>query len=246
MYSVVLVDDEKWVRTALKWTIQKTGLPLAVTHECSNGLEALDWLRGNTTDLVMTDIRMPVMDGMTLVREIRKRCADAQDIIIISVHDDFAFVQQALREGVRDYLLKPVEANDLSDCLQKWMKRRQKETRAVEPEPEPAGLSPVKKVIRYIETTSPGQITLAEAAKRVHMNACYLSQLFKQEMDMNFMDYVTDLRIREAKRLLTNTSLRVSEIADRLGYADIAYFSNLFKKHTGSTPSEYRAAGKRN
>ena len=245
MYSILLVDDEKWVRTALKWTIKKTGLPVEVLHECTNGLGAMDWLRANPVDLVLTDIRMPVMDGMMLISEIRQRYADAQSVIIISVHDDFCFVQQALREGVRDYLLKPVEDDAMSECLKKWIESRQKEAVVPQSDPDPAELSPVKKVLRYIDTTPPGQVTLAEAAKRAHLNSSYLSQLFKQEMDVNFMDYVTDLRIKEAKRLLKNTNLRITEITDRLGYADIAYFSNLFKKNTGTTPSEYRAAGKR-
>lgn len=241
MTSILLVDDEKWVRIALKWTIEKTGLPLQVAHECSNGLEALDWLRHHSADLVMTDIRMPVMDGMTLVREIRQRCVDAQDIIIISVHDEFQFVQKALREGVRDYLLKPVEVEDMKACLGKWLARKT----AVQTLPQQAKsdtdvLSTVQKVLRYIETTPPGEITLAEAAKYVHMNACYLSQLFKQEMNINFVDYVTETRMKEAKRLLTTTSLRISEVADRLGYADVAYFSNIFKKTSCMTPSEYR------
>lgn len=241
MNSILLVDDEKWVRIALKWTIEKTGLPLQVAHECSNGLEALDWLRHHSADLVLTDIRMPVMDGMTLVREIRQRCVNAQDIIIISVHDEFQFVQKALREGVRDYLLKPVEVEDMKACLAKWLARKT----AVQNQPQQAKpdsdvLSTVQKVLRYIETTPPGEITLAEAAKYVHMNACYLSQLFKQEMNINFVDYVTEARMKEAKRLLTTTSLRISEVADRLGYADVAYFSNIFKKTSCMTPSEYR------
>ena len=240
MHSILLVDDEKWVRVALRWTIERSGLPVKVAGECSNGLEALDWLRSNPVDLVLTDIRMPVMDGMNLVREIRQRCLDAQDIIIISVHDEFQLAQNALREGVFDYLLKPVELADMTACLQKWMdKRRRVQTPAEQPQ-DIKSLSPVKQVLHYIETTPPGEITLADAARKVHMNACYLSQLFKQEMKRNFVDYVTELRIKEAKRLLAQTSLRVSEIADRLGYADIAYFSNIFKKITGETPTDYR------
>jgi YesN/AraC family two-component response regulator len=101
-------------------------------------------------------------------------------------------------------------------------------------------LSPVDQVIQYIEKTPPGEVTLGDAAKRVHMNASYLSQLFKHQMNINFVDYVTELRIKEAKKLLCNTSLRVSEIADRMGYSDVAYFCTIFKRMTGCTPSEYR------
>ena len=244
MNSILLVDDEKWVRIALKWTIEKTELPFQVVHECSNGLEAIDWLREHKADLVLTDIRMPVMDGMALVREIRQGGKD-QDIVIISVHDEFQFVQKALREGVRDYLLKPVQVEDMKTCLTKWLEQRAAMRKPEERPTETIELSPVQRVLRFIETAPPGEVTLAEAAKHVHMNACYLSQLFKQEMNINFVDYVTGIRVKQAKRLLASTCLRVSEVADRLGYADVAYFSNIFKKHTGTTPTEYRSkAGK--
>ena len=70
MKKILLVDDERWVRTALKWTINKLNLPLQVIHECENGLEALDWIKQNDVDLVLTDIRMPIMDGLSFVKEL--------------------------------------------------------------------------------------------------------------------------------------------------------------------------------
>lgn len=240
MNRILLVDDEKWVRSALKWTVEKTGLPVSVIHECANGLEALEWLQHNKADLVLTDIGMPLMDGITLVSELRRK-SPSPDVVIISVYDDFPFVQKALRSGVRDYLLKPVQPEDMHQCLTKWLRERKPAGELLPIQSEAASFSPIiQKVLHYIETTPPRLITLTEAAKSIPMNACYLSQLFKQEMNLNFVDYVTEIKIAEAKRLLTATSLRISEVADRLGYADIAYFSNTFKKVTGVTPSEYR------
>jgi YesN/AraC family two-component response regulator len=242
MYKVLLIDDEKWVRAALRWTLEKTGLSFRVVQECENGLEALDWLKTNQVDLVFTDVSMPVMDGLSFVKMLRQQ-SEKPDVIIISVHEEFQYVQQALRHGVADYLLKPVELVDLTACLEKWLQQnaRQQEPQLKKVE-EAAGLflSTVDQVIKYIQETPPGEVTLADAAKRVHMNASYLSQLFKQRMNMNFVDYVTEQRIKEAKKLLCNTSLRVSEISHRMGYSDVAYFCTIFKKITGRTPSEHR------
>ncbi|UUZ90574.1 AraC family transcriptional regulator [Paenibacillus sp. P25] len=95
-------------------------------------------------------------------------------------------------------------------------------------------------MLRIIHESLPGDITLSEVAARVHLNPSYLSQLFKQEMNRKFSDYVAEARMEEAKRLLSWTSLRISEIADRLGYADISYFSGSFKKWTGRTPLDFR------
>ena len=233
--TILLVDDERWVRAALKWTIEHTDLPFQVVHECSNGKEAVDWLKSNQVDLVLTDIRMPVMDGLTLAKAV-KTIRKTADVIIISVHDDFSMVQQALREGVFDYLLKPVETDQLQSCLCNWLDRRG----AIEPaKTEQASL--LEKAIAFIASKMPGDVTLSDTAKHVHVNSCYLSQMFKQQTGVNFVDYVADLRIREAKKMLTTTSLRIADIAERLCFADVSYFSTQFKKHTGFTPTEYRA-----
>lgn len=242
MTTILIVDDEKWVRSALKWTVEQTGLPVKVVGECSNGLEALDWLKENQVDLVLADITMPVMNGLTFLEELRQ-ANNEQSVIFITVNEEFGCVQQALRAGAFDYLLKPVETEPLAACLNKWLSRRQKALKAQAPAAPPIPneqLSPVEQVLRYIESLPPGQVTLAEAAKHVHMNPSYLSQLFKQQNGTNFIDYVTKLRLREAKRLLTSTTLRISEIAERLGYSDLAYFTNIFKKSCHITPSEYR------
>jgi YesN/AraC family two-component response regulator len=242
MKKILLVDDERWVRTALKWTINKLNLPLLVIHECQNGLEALDWIKMNEVDLILTDIRMPVMDGLALVKELSS-LNGAYEVIVISVHDEFQFVQQAMRSGVTDYLLKPIEENEIKVCLEKWLNKKSNEgnkSKQMLAEKENLPLSTIDRILDYIEKTPLDQITLKEAAETIHINPSYLSQLFKQQLNKKFVDYITELRIEESKRLLQNTTLRMSEIAERVGYSDLAYFSNNFKRIVGSSPSEYR------
>ena len=107
-------------------------------------------------------------------------------------------------------------------------------------EKESLPLSTIERVMEYIKNTPLDQITLKETAESIHINPSYLSQLFKQQLNKKFVDYITELRIEESKRLLENTSLRMSEIAERVGYSDLAYFSNNFKKVVGNSPSEFR------
>src|SRR3954452_11517835 len=126
--NILLVDDERWVRTALKWTINKLNLPLHVAHECKNGLEAFDWIKQYDVDLVLTDIRMPIMDGLSFVKELES-LKQKPDVIVISVHDEFQFVQEALRSGVTDYLLKPIEDDDLKITLEKWLDKQKEGTK---------------------------------------------------------------------------------------------------------------------
>ncbi len=240
MKTILLVDDERWVRKTLIWTIDQLNLPIQVVHECGNGLEALDWVKENDVDLILTDIRMPVMDGIQLVKEI-SALNKTLDVVVISVHDEFQFVQQALRSGVQDYLLKPIDEEELRVCFEKWLEKRKgigDNGDSVMDDDLPA--STIEKVLEYISKTSISQVNLKDAANHVHMNPSYLSQLFKQQLNKKFVDYVTEIKIQEGKKLLANTTLRMSEIAERLGYADVAYFSNNFKKITGFSPSDYR------
>ncbi|MFC4104256.1 response regulator transcription factor [Paenibacillus xanthanilyticus] len=243
MPSIVLVDDERWVRTALRKVIERSDSPYQVVKECANGQEALDWLDYHEADVVMTDVKMPVMDGLTLVQQLRER-PKPPEVVMISGYDDFQFVQFALRAQVVDYLLKPVEVDDMRKCLETIRARRSAGGMSEEPAPAKAEKereeSPIKLAVRYIQEALPGDVTLQEVAAKVHLNPSYLSQLFKQQMKMNFIDYVLEQRMERANQLLSRTTLRISEIAERVGYSDLAYFSNTYKRITGMTPSEYR------
>lgn len=238
MRSILLVDDGRWDRMAIKRKIERTGLPFMILHECSNGLEALDWLKLNSVDLILSEIRMPVMDGLTLMNQINTMRLKIP-IIIISSYDDFYYVKQSLRAGVLDYLLKPVEVWEMKSCLENYMKLNVKSHEKA-PKKDPLEMSLVEQVIEFIKSKPPGEITLAETAAAVHLNPSYLSQLFKQRMSQTFLDYVLQLRMDEAEWLLVHTSLKISEIAMRLGYADLSYFSNAFKRIKRKSPSEYR------
>jgi two-component system response regulator YesN len=243
MYKVVLADDEKWVRLVLRNVVEQTGLPFEIVHECANGLEALDRIQHQATDLVISDVKMPVMDGIALAEQMSKLPVS---LILVSGYDEFQLAQQAIRYGVKDYLLKPVEVEAMTDCLNRWITVREQLSEAQEADARNADvdqLSSIERVQHYIRSNLSQDITLTGAAARVHLNPSYLSQLFKQQTGTKFVDYLVEMRMEEAKKLLLKTALRVSEIAERLGYCDIAYFSNTFKKISGCSPLEYRKSG---
>ncbi|MCM3630447.1 response regulator [Paenibacillus glycanilyticus] len=241
-YSVLVVEDERWVRVVLREVLRETGLPFQIVQECTNGLEALDWLQGHTADIVLADVKMPVMDGVSFIERLAG-LKDSPSVVFISGYDDFQAARKALRCGVIDYLMKPVEAEELAGTLGKWMKEQERKREATQspaaPSSEEGQSEIMERVLRLIHER-PGHVSLNGIAAQVHMNASYLSQYFKQHTGRNFTDYVAGLRLEEAKMLVARTSLRISEIAERLGYSDIAYFSNTFKKTTGKSPLDFR------
>ena len=245
MYKVILVDDERWVRVVLRKAVEQTKLPFEIVQECANGLEAMDALQKYSADLVISDVKMPVMDGIALAEQMTQVSAN---LILVSGYDDFQLAQQAIRYGVKDYLLKPVEMEAMADCLGRWMQDRTSKTArrlADSPLIGTDELSAIEQVQQFISSNLSRDISLTDAAALVHLNPSYLSQLFKQQTGGKFVDYVIEMRMEEARKLLIKTSLRVSEIAERLGYGDISYFSSTFKKLTGCSPLEYRKCGGR-
>ncbi|BFT73483.1 helix-turn-helix domain-containing protein [Paenibacillus sp. P36] len=241
MYKIILADDEKWVRVVLRKAVEQTKLPVTIVQECANGLEALDAVQKHAADLVISDVKMPIMDGIGLAEQMAAMTAN---LVLVSGYDDFQFAQKAIRYGVKDYLLKPVETEAMADCLERWIQSRALlAAGGMSGSLETAEMSVIEQVQQFVAANLAKDITLTDAAALVHLNPSYLSQLFKQQTGGKFVDYVILMRMEEAKRLLIKTSLRVSEIAERLGYGDIAYFSNTFKKLTGSSPLEYRKSG---
>lgn len=245
MYKVILVDDERWVRVVLRKAVEQTKLPFEIVQECANGLEAMDALLEHSADLVISDVKMPIMDGIALAEQMTQISAN---LILVSGYDDFQLAQKAIRFGVKDYLLKPVEMEAMADCLGRWMQDRTMKTArrlADSPLIGTDELSAIEQVKQFISSNLSRDVSLTDAAALVHLNPSYLSQLFKQQTGGKFVDYVIEMRMEEAKKLLIKTSLRVSEIAERLGYGDISYFSSTFKKLIGCSPLEYRKCGGR-
>ncbi|MDF2647538.1 MAG: two component transcriptional regulator, AraC family protein [Paenibacillus sp.] len=116
MYKVLIVDDEIMIKRSLSKLISECPFGFEVLGEADDGSEALTICEMLRPDLLITDISMPVMDGLELIREVRRRKWD-MDVIIISGYDDFAYAQQALRQGVTDYLLKPIKEEQLYELL---------------------------------------------------------------------------------------------------------------------------------
>jgi two-component system response regulator YesN len=128
LYSVILVDDEMFTRMGLRNLINWESCGFRVIGEADNGEDALEIVRRDRPDLVITDIRMPVMDGLELIRLVREdESLAGTAFIIVSGYDDFAYAQKAVRYGVVDFILKPVDDRELEGVLKKLAERLDRE-----------------------------------------------------------------------------------------------------------------------
>lgn len=241
MNKVLLVEDEQVIRQGLKRLMEEVIGGWKVIGEADNGQAALELLKGVTPDLIVTDIRMDGMNGIELIQKIRSRLHNV-DIIIISGHADFEYAQKAIKYGVSDYILKPVDRVELALILEQLKRRRsdstdQSDIQSVE---DNTGRNIIRQVKQLVISQLDQDISLQSIAEQVHLNHQYLSTLFKTETGQNFSEFVTQSRMERAKELLKTTNMKVYEIASLSGYLSSKHFMAVFKQIVGVTPTEYR------
>ncbi|MEK4524171.1 DNA-binding response regulator [Paenibacillus sp. BGI2013] len=249
MYKVLLVEDETVIRQGLRELIVQVSSQFQVTGEASSGTEALDFLRCEVPDVLITDIRMREMDGLTLVSKARDMYPELL-MLIISGYGEFEYARRAMGFGVLNYLLKPIDRYELALCIQKIQllldRRYGISTLSI---PEPSGKTEhaagdTRKIIRdvkeHIKQHPDGDLRLQTIADLVNLNPTYLSQLFKNEIGINYSEYITEARMERAKWLLINTGLKIYDVARLSGHQSPKHFMLVFKQQVGWTAGEYR------
>ena len=238
---ILLVDDEYYVRQSLLRRIRNLeNEDFKVIGEAENGEEALDMLRKHDIQLVITDIRMPVMDGLDLTRKILEQYPHILTVILTG-YADFEYARKALRYGAFDYLLKPVSEESLDNLLSRARTRLSELYELPEDERNNmSGEEYVQLAIRYLNEHYMEDIDISLMASELGFHSAYLTRLFGRYAGVTPLKYLTNLRIQEAKRLLLDTSLPISVVGERVGYPDQFHFSKTFRKATGVNPSAFR------
>ncbi len=235
--TVLLVDDEPLVRSNLRYALGRLAIPTRIVGEADNGEDALALYHATLPDVVITDIRMPQMDGLDLIERIRRTDRSTR-IIIVSGYADFEYARRAMGRDVTHYLLKPVKASELEAALVDCAS-------GLEPRYGAEVLSESDQLVAYIEAHHNEPLTLDLLAEKFSFNPKYLSSLVKNKVGVGFSDFLVQLRIKKAAELLTRTGLDIKTIAARVGYDDPQYFHRVFKKTTGHTPAQFRRESER-
>lgn len=230
MKEALIVEDEAIISQGLSVLLEKVFGGFQVTVARS-GEEGLACVRQRLPHLIITDIRMGGMDGLTFISKVRQ-ITEEVPIIILSGHSDFDYVRTALRFGIADYLLKPVNRTELSESISKLFKSS--ENAKLETSKK------VKKILKYIEDQLSQEITLKQIADHVDLHPQYIGQLFKSELDQTFTDYVKEERLKRAKKLLKESQLKVYEVAHLSGFKSPKHFMTIFKQEVNMTPIQYR------
>jgi two-component system response regulator YesN len=252
MTKVLIVDDEKYVRMGIKGETDWSLIGCEVVAEAPNGEVGLEMAQQYRPDLVISDIRMPKMDGIEMATKILERYPDTK-VIFLTAYSEFEYARAAVRIGVSDYLLKPFQDGELEASIQRLLHLHQNApVEQIELENELIQLKGKEEITnRYVQTaieyieknySDPG-FSIGGLAESMSVSEGHISRLFKAETDCSIGNYLTRYRIKKAMDYLKDVQVKVYEVAEKVGYQDIAYFSNTFKKLIGRTPSEYQSKG---
>ena len=240
MIRVLMVDDEPLVRHGVATGMDWASLGCEVVGEAQSGEEGLSLARRLKPDLIITDIRMPKMDGITMMNMLREEGCAAR-CIVLTAHSDFEYARGALLFGADDYLLKPFRDQELTHAVARVCRKMESapaaNTPAVQKEPEATGY--VRQAMDYIARHYADEnISIATIAEHLCVSEGHLSHVFKKQTGMTVTNYLTKTRIDAAMALLQTGRVKVYEAAAAVGYKDVTYFSATFKKLTGLSPSE--------
>ncbi|MBD1382280.1 response regulator transcription factor [Metabacillus arenae] len=255
MLSILIVDDEYLVRLGLKTTIDWKLLGLKLIGEADDGTTGLELAMQNPPDIIITDVRMPFMDGTEFMRRLRENQIDSK-IVVLSGYDDFSYAKSAIDNGASAYILKPIENDKLIEVIceitdqihkerfsQQMLKERLiadllkalKKVSSLKTTPR----REVEVAIKYIKEHYHQDVTVDTIAEEIHISQYHLMRIFKVHTGLTIHDYITEYRITKAKELLRNYHYKIYEVSGKVGYRDPRYFSQIFKKMTGTTPKQY-------
>ena len=252
MYRVLIADDEPIERQVINKKITGFFPGMVEVFMAENGLEAVEVFEKNRCQVAILDIEMPGMNGLDAASKIRqsgKFCS----IIFLTAFDEFSYAKKAIEVRALDYLLKPGSDEDLINVLEEAFRLCDKEdsTYAVahydqakelkDGHEDPSANVLVGEVTRYIEEHYKDDIALQDVADIMGYSDVYFCKLFKQNFGKNFITYLNEFRMEKAKELLADPKINIKDVSTEAGYRDANYFTRIFKRMVGSTPSEYRS-----
>ena len=255
MYKVLVVEDEDIIRKGLIFSVRWADFDCAVIGECANGQEGIEAIRNLQPDIVITDINMPIVDGMEMIRQ---TCEEVEySAIILSGYSEFEYAQSAIRYGVLEYLLKPLKTSEIRDAVEK-AKRECEKRKKYQSNPQFADRitqefiresqldyrgedALVKQMLDFIKLNYQQKVLMSDLEKELNYSSTFLNKKFKEATGTTFMEYMNRYRILRAIELMTERKMPVQEVAWKCGIGEYKYFSSVFKKYLGCSPKEYLA-----
>lgn len=249
VYKILIVEDEPLIRKGIVTLINFEELEINQIFEAADGETAFEIVQKEAPHIILTDINLPYMDGLTFAKKVKAHASEAI-IIFLTGYDYFEYAVSALKLGADDYILKPVTKKDVEELLTRAIHKLKSnqlnhQLKKMLLGQEAGDFQKNESLADTLKKTIDAQLnnsllSLTWLADELGYNANYLSGIIKKILGMTFRDYVSEKRIEHAKVLLLATSLKNYEIAEKIGFEDVNYFSLRFKQVTGVSPRQYK------
>lgn len=242
-YKLLIVEDESFEKEALKKIIEKEYQQITIVGTATSGIEAVTLAKQLKPDIILMDIGLPELDGLSAQKKIITVLPDVKTIIL-TAYSDFQHAQEAITSKVVDYLVKPVRTKDLKQSINKILitpiKQSEETTNVTTLDTSMNQNEIITKALHYVENHYTENIQLSSLAESLYLNPQYFSRLFKKELNMNFSEFLTLYRLEISKNLLRQTQSPIYAVASQSGFTDSAYYCKTFKKFFGISPLKYR------
>jgi len=245
VYKLVIVDDEDEIRHALSTYIPWSNMGFKFVDSFTNGRDAYNYFHKNKIDVLLCDIKMPIMNGIELAERVYNENLVSK-VVFLSAHREFDYARKALTIGVEDYVLKPTKYQELFDCFQKirhklnQVNSNQQKREIISAEKNNNYNNKVVRKVKKYLANNYKTANLEDAAEKVHYSPAYLSKFFKDCTGENFSTYLNKIKMEKAKEYLESIEYNVYQVSEKIGYSNPKNFCRSFKRYTGRTPSQFR------
>ncbi|MFB5198268.1 response regulator [Neobacillus sp. KR4-4] len=253
MIKAIIVEDEQIIRKGMMYTIDWKAMQTEIIGEAANGQEGLKKIIELKPDIVITDIKMPILNGIEMVQE-ASRFHDFETVILTSF-SDFEYTKKCIQLKVYDYLLKPIDEEILRTMMESLVKKI-KEKKKQELLQNKIGISSMEllfpenenlqsynaytqKVIESLQSRYAEKINLDDLAKELCVSSSYLSRVFKKDTNRTFHHFLNQQRIQASIPLLLSKKYMMYEIAEKVGFSDYKQYNSVFNKYMGCAPTEF-------
>lgn len=246
--NVILVDDEEVAVNALRRRVDWKKYGLEEVFVAYSAQQAREAFQHHAIHVMISDIEMPNGSGLELFEWV-KAYYPAVECIFVTCHPEFDYVRKALQLGSADYLLKPIDYEELNEILARLVERCGRQAAPLPRAMHSAGTAEdvdrddvIGIAKRYIREHIQENISIADIAAQVFRSNQHLMRTFKKATGLSVLEYITNERLQLAKELLVDTDLPINRVADCVGYGNYSYFTRLFKRSVGLTPQAFREA----
>ena len=240
VYRLLVVDDEAYSRDGISSLITKSFPEVFRIEKASSGMEGIRIARSFQPDLVISDVRMPRIDGLNMCRQIIE-CLPQVRFIFISGYSELEYYRSALKLHALSFVEKPVVPEEFIAEIERAISILDVSRVSTEINQESDESVYIRNIHQYVSTHfADPELSVAQIADALHLSRNYVGSLYKKATGTAITSYINEVRMEKAIILLQDPKNRVNEVGVLVGFDNTDYFTRKFKEYTGKTPSEFR------